>query len=53
MYLYDTNRMTTPNLKYADSSTNYRVIMMLQNLKKSFKIENYQFFLIYEARSAV
>ena len=24
----------TPNLKYADSSSNYYVIMMVQNLKK-------------------
>ena len=35
MYLYATNRVTTPNLKYANSSTNYCIIMMLKNLKKN------------------
>ena len=53
MYLYATNRVTTPNLKYANSSTNYYVIMMLQNLKKVFESKIFNFFLIPEARSAV
>ena len=44
MYLYATNRVTTPNLKYADSSTNYCVIMMLQNLKKVLKSKILNFF---------
>ena len=37
MYLYATNRVNTPNLKYANSSSNYCVMMMLQNLKKVLK----------------
>ena len=37
MYLYDTNSLATPNLKYANSSSNYYVIMMVQNLKKVLK----------------
>ena len=53
MYLHATNRVTTPNLKYADSSTNYCVIMMLQNLKKVLKLKIFNFFLIPEARSVV
>ena len=35
MYLYDRNRLVTINLKYANSSSNYYVIMMVQNLKKN------------------
>ena len=44
MYLYANNRVTTPNLKYADSSTNYCVIMMLQNLEKVLKSKIFKFF---------
>ena len=44
MDLYDRNRLATPNLKYANSSSNYYVIMMVQNLKKNLKLENFQFF---------
>ena len=46
MYLYATNMVNTPNLKYADSSTKYCVIMMLQNLKKVSKWKIFNFFLI-------
>ena len=53
MDLYATNRMTTPNLKNADSSTNDCVIMMVQNLKKVLKSNFFKFFLIPEARSTV
>ena len=53
MYLYATNRVTTPNLKYSDSSTNYCVIIMLQNLKKVLKSKIFNFFPIPEARSDV
>ena len=49
MYLYDRNMVTNTKLKYAQLLSNYYVIMMLQNLKKS-KIFN--FFIIPEARSA-
>ena len=34
MDLYDRKMVTNTNLKYANSSLNYYVIMMLQNLKK-------------------
>ena len=34
MDLYDRNMVTNTNLKYADSSSNYYVIIMVQNLKK-------------------
>ena len=34
MYLYDRNMVVTPNLKYADSASNYYIIMKLLNLKK-------------------
>ena len=34
MDLYDRNKVTNTNLKYADSSLNYSVIIMVQNLKK-------------------
>ena len=44
---------TNTNLKYANSSLNYYVIMMLQNLKKVLKSKISNFFLIPEARSAV
>ena len=43
MDLYDKNELATPNLKYANSSSNYYVIMMVQNLKsttKNSKISN-------------
>ena len=49
MYHYDRNMVTNTNLKYAKSSSNYYVIMMLQNLKKN---RNFQFYRIPEARSA-
>ena len=52
MYLYDRNMVTTPNLKYAISSSNYCVIM-IQNWKKVLKSKVFNFFLIPEARSAV
>ena len=35
--------VTNTNLKYAYSSSNYYVIIMVQNLKKT-KLENFQFF---------
>ena len=35
MYLYDRNMATNTNLKNANSSSNYYVIMMIQNLKKN------------------
>ena len=47
MYLYDRNMVTNTNLKYANSSSNYYVIIMLQNLKKKS-----HFLRIPEARSA-
>ena len=34
MYLYDLNTLATRNQKYANSSSNYHVIMMVLNLKK-------------------
>ena len=34
MDLYDRKMVTNTNLKYADSSLNYYVIIMVQNLKK-------------------
>ena len=37
MDLYDRKMVTNTNLKYADSSLNYYVIMMVQNLKKVLK----------------
>ena len=37
MYLDDRNVATIINLKYAHSSSNYYVIMMLQNLKKKIQ----------------
>ena len=40
MDLYDRKMVTNTNLEYAHSSSNYYVIMMLQNLKK--KIENFK-----------
>ena len=33
MYLYIRNKVATPNLKYANSSSNYHVVMMVENLK--------------------
>ena len=42
MDLYDRKMVTNTNLKYADSSLNYYVIIMVQNLKKKFKLENFQ-----------
>ena len=44
MYLYATNRVTAPNFKYVDSSSNYCVSMMLQNLKKVLKSKIFNFF---------
>ena len=41
MDLYD------PNLKYANSSSNYYVIMMLQNLKKTPKTRKFPIFLAF------
>ena len=46
MYRYARNRVATPNLKYADSSTNYYVIMMVQNLKKT-KTRKFPIFLAF------
>ena len=46
MYLYDRNMATNTNLKYANSSPNYYVIMMLLNTKNSNS------FRIPEAQSA-
>ena len=43
MYLYDRNMVTNINLKYANSSSNYYVIMMLQNLKKIKKFPIFDF----------
>ena len=34
---------TNTNLKYASSSSNYYVIMMVQNLKKNYKSKIYDF----------
>ena len=42
MYLYDRKMVTNTNLKYADSSSNYYVIIMVQNFKKKFELENFQ-----------
>ena len=47
MDLYDRNRLATPNLKYANSSSNYYVIMMLQNLKKPLKTRKFPIFLAF------
>ena len=44
--------VTNTNLKYADSSSNYYVIMMLQNLKKLKKLKISNFFRIPETRGA-
>ena len=38
MYLYDLNMVTNTNLQYTNSSSNYYVIMILQNLKKKNRI---------------
>ena len=46
MELYDRNRLATPNLKYANSSSNYYVIMMVQNLKK-LKTRKFPIFLAF------
>ena len=43
---------TNTNLKYANSSSNYYVIMMVQNLKKIKKSRISKNFRIFEARSA-
>ena len=40
MYLYDRNMMATPNYKYANSSSNYYVIMILQ---RKIKFQNRKF----------
>ena len=34
MYLYDMYMVTNIDLRYANSSSNYEIIMMLQSLKK-------------------
>ena len=47
MYLYATNRLATPNLKYANSSSNYYIIMMVQNLKKNLKTRKFPIFLAF------
>ena len=44
--------ITNTNLKYANSSSNYNVIMMLQKLKKIKNLKISNFFRISEARSA-
>ena len=41
MDLYGRKMVTNTNLKYADSSLNYHVIIMVQNLKR-FLLENFQ-----------
>ena len=51
MDLYDRNRLGTPNLKYANSSSNYYAIMIVQNLKKVLKLKISNFFLIHEANN--
>ena len=51
MSLYERNIVTNTNLKYADSSSDYHAIAMLQNLKnKYYKISN--FFRILDVQSA-
>ena len=45
MYLYDKNMVATTKHKYVDSS-NFYIIIMVQNLKKKFKIENFECFRI-------
>ena len=47
MDLYDRNRLATPNLKYVKSSSNYYVIMMAQNLKKTLKTRKFPIFLAF------
>ena len=41
MYIYTTKKVATRNHKYADSSSNYYVIMMVQNMKQ--KLNNPKF----------
>ena len=41
MDLYDINMVTNTNLKYADSSLNYYVIIMVQKFL-NFKLENFK-----------
>ena len=48
---YNSNLVPTPNYNYANSISNYYVIMMVRRLKK-FIIQNFQYFLISDARSA-
>ena len=50
MYLYDRDVATITNLKYANSLSNYYVIMMLPNLKKLQNREFSRFFHISETR---
>ena len=46
MYLFARNRLATPNFKYANSSSNYHVIMMVQNYKK-LKTRKFPIFLAF------
>ena len=46
MDLYDRKMVTNTNLKYADSSSNYYVNMMVQNLKKT-KTRKFPIFLAF------
>ena len=41
MDLYDRKMLTNTNLKYADSSSNYDVIIMVQKIL-NFKLENFE-----------
>ena len=42
MDLRDRKMVTNTNLKYADSSLNYYVIINVQKFLKNFKLENFQ-----------
>ena len=48
MYLYDINMATNTNLKYTNSSSNYYVIILVQNLKK---LKNRKFPIFSHSRS--
>ena len=42
MDLYDRKMVANTNLKYANSSLNYYVIIMVQKIFLNFKLENFQ-----------
>ena len=42
MDLYDRKLVTNTNLKYSYSLLNHYVIIIVQNFKKNFKLENFQ-----------